>query len=344
MIKHSLMAILVLLLVASLVFAAEPIGTVTYGAGDIAETPQGVVVTNESVTLPMMGQANPAPAKAVQHSAAAATHTAKAARTNAQAVHSTAAASAQATHAANEASLKKGEPKLKVNKTTTTTDVYDVSVKNKRGTTNYAVAQESVTNAQGKTQTQGVIYESYSPSKAARANARSMEVSLAGGMVMPYNKDNNGDRYGKNGLVADMNVLKTFGTHFAFGLDYMMIHPGSKTYANRHYHGQYAHNISVAGKFTLNPWDNFQVYVPMGGGMMNARMKTVVDGSDIGDNKWGASMYAGLGLQYDITAALFAGLEYRYVYGWVSDKDLTPFHKDRNLQFHTAMLRLGMRF
>ena len=210
MIKHSLIAILVLLLVASLAFAAEPIGTVTYGAGDIAETPEGVVVTNESVTLPMMGQTNQAPAKAVAHSAATAAHTAQAAHTHAQAVHSNAAASAQATRAANQAALKKGEPKLKTSTTTTTTDVYDVSVKNKRGTTNYAVAQESVTNAQGKTKTQGVIYESYSPSKAARANAFGMEVSLAGGMVMPFNKDNRSDRYGKNGLAADMNILKTF--------------------------------------------------------------------------------------------------------------------------------------
>jgi len=333
-------AILVLLLVASLVFAAEPIGTVTYGAGDIEQTPDGVVATNESVTVPIMGTANPAPAKAVRPAA----HTAQAAHTSAQAARSNAQASARATRAANEASLKKGEPKLKVNTTTTTTDVYDVSVKNKRGTTNYAVAQESVTNAQGKTQTQGVIYESYSPSKMARANARGMEVSLAGGMVMPYNKDDRSDRYGKNSLAANINALKDFGTHFAFGLDYMMLHPGSKTYGARHYHGQYAHNISVAGKFTINPWDSFQVYVPMGGGMMNARMKTVVDGSDASENKWGASMYAGLGVQYDITAALFAGLEYRYVYGWISDKDLTPFHKDRNLQFHNVMLRLGMRF
>ena len=324
MIKHSIVAILVLLLVASLVFAAEPIGTVTYGSGTITPTADGVVVTNEAVTVPMMGQ----PAKPARKPVArASTMT-----------------SAQATQAANEASLKKGEPKLQVSTTTTKTDVYDVSVKNKKGTTTYEVAQESVTNAQGHTQTEGVVYGSYSPSKAARANAKRMELSIAGGITMPHNKDNRGDHYGKNGLVANINALNHVGTHVAFGLDYMMLHPGSKTHAERHYHGEYAHNISIAGKFTLNPWDNFQIYVPLGGGMMNARMKTVVDGSDKSENKWGASMYAGVGMQYDITAALFAGLEYRYVYGWISDKNLTPFHEDKNLQFHNVMLRLGMRF
>jgi opacity protein-like surface antigen len=325
-----------------LAFAAEPIGTVTYGAGDVEQTPDGLVVTNESVTVPMMGQPAAAAQKPAARQAAAAHHTA--APTHAQAKHTAAQTDAQATRAANRASLKKGEPKVKTSTTSTTTDVYDVSVKNKRGTTDYLVAQESVTNPQGKTKTQGVIYESYSPSKAARANERGMEVSLAGGMVMPFNKDSRNDRYGKNSLAGNINALKEFGPYFALGLDYMMLHPGSKTYGERHYHGQYAHNISVAGKLTTNPWNSVQVYLPMGVGMMNARMKTVVDGSDTGDNKWGASMYAGLGVQYDITAALFAGLEYRYVYGWISDKDLTPFHKDRNLQFHNVMLRMGMRF
>ena len=55
-------------------------------------------------------------------------------------------------------------------------------------------------------------------------------------------------------------------------------------------------------------------------------------------------MYAGIGMQYDVTAALFVGLEYRYTYAWISDKDLTPAHKDKNLQYHNAMLRVGMRF
>ncbi len=333
MIKHSIIAALVVLLVASLVFA-QPVGTVTYGSGTITPTSNGVIVTNEEVTVPMEQQVQTAKQKTAMHQ-----H-----QVQHQAAAQRAAASAAATKAANEASLKKGEPKLKVHKTTTTTGTYDVSITNKRGTTDYGIAEESVTNAQGQTQTEGVVYSSYSPSKAARANAKGMEISLAGGATLLYNKDSRGDRYSKIGMGADVSMLKDVCTHLALGLDYMMLHPGSKTYDGRHYHGIYAHNISLAGKFTLNPWDNFQVYLPMGFGMMNARMKTVTDGETAGDNKWGASMYAGLGVQYDFTASLFAGLEYRYAYGWISDKNLTPFHKDKNVQFHNMMLRVGMRF
>ena len=114
---------------------------------------------------------------------------------------------------------------------------------------------------------------------------------------MPYNKDVEGKRYGKTGLVANMNLLKEMCPYLSLGLDYMMLHPGSRTYTGRHYHGQYAHNIAVAGKVTLNPWDNFQVYMPMGFGMMNARLKTSGEDAYFNDNKWGASMYAGLGMQ-----------------------------------------------
>lgn len=324
MMKHSIIAVLVLLLVASLVFAAEPGGVTTYVTGSVTPTSNGVMINEQDVTV-ASGQPAAKPARKVP-------------------AHHAAMTSTQATQAANAASLKKAEPALKVNKTTTTTDVYDVSVKNKRGTTDYGIVQESVTNAQGKTQTEGVMYSSYAPSKAARANAKKMELSLAGGGTMLYNKDNNNDRYSKIGLVGDVTLLSSLWTHLAVGLDYMMLHPAKKTYDGRDYHGHYAHNISLAGKFTLNPWDSFQVYLPMGFGMMNARMKTVTAGVDHNENKWGASMYAGLGVQYDMTASLFAGLEYRYTYGWISDKDLTPYHKDKDLQFHNVMLRLGMRF
>ena len=84
--------------------------------------------------------------------------------------------------------------------------------------------------------------------------------------------------------------------------------------------------------------------MPMGIGMTNARMKTVTDSLYENESKWGASFYAGLGMQYNVTCWMFAGLEYRYSYAFISDKNLTGFHKDRNLQFHTLMVRMGLRF
>lgn len=327
---HIAVLTIIALLVVSLAFAQQ--GQETFVSGDISatNTPSGVMVQGEqtAVTVPIQG-----PSRATHHAQAVKAH------------HATATS---ATQAKNAASLKKGEPALKVNKTTTTTDVYDVSVKNKRGTTDYGVVEQTVTGPHGKKTTDGVIYSAYAPSKAARANAKKMEVSLAGGVTMPYNKDNRDGRYGKTGLAGSLSVLHNVNDYLAVGLDYMMLHPHGRTHGNgldqRHYHGMYAHNIAVAGKLTLNPWDNFQIYSPMGAGMMNARMKTVIDGSDDSENKWGAALYVGLGAQYDLTDCLFAGLEYRYTYGFISDKDLTSQHKDRDLQFHTLLLRVGMRF
>lgn len=335
---HIVVLAIVMLLMVSLVFAQQGQETFVTGEVSAAPTANGVIVQGEqmAVTVPIQGrQGNVRPAArkpAVHH---------------VQTVNQQ-AAGAKATQVQNAASLKKGESKLKVDTTTTQTDHYNVSVTNKKGTTDYGMVEQTVTNPQGKQTTDGVIYSSYQPSKAARANDEKMEVSLAAGTVMSYNKDNQNDRYGSMGLAAGLTALYDVSDHLAFGLDYMMLHPRAKTHGDganeRRYHGMYAHDISLAGKLALNPWDNFQVYIPMGAGMMNARMKTRQNGVSDNHDKWGASLYAGLGMQYDITYWMFAGLEYRYTYGFISDKDLTPLHKDRNLQFHTFMFRMGMRF
>jgi len=345
---HVTVLALVLLLCVSLVFAA-PVNNntkqaVTYGEVAVVNTPSGVVVAGEEVTYPVKS-ATAAPAKTAHPATHQATHH-PAQMTAAQRHAQAQKASEASTRAANEASLKKGEPNMHINTTTTRTDVYDVDVKNNRGNTNYGIVEKTVTK-NGKSQTNGVVYETYEPSKTARANEKPREISIAAGETILYNKDANDGRYGTNGLAADATMLWALNPYLSLGADYMMLHPRAKTHGNgeaqRHYHGIYAHNISMAGKLTVNPWGTIQFYLPMGVGMMNARMRTDAAISD-SENKWGASMYAGIGMQYDITDSLFTGLEYRYAYGWVSDKDLTPYHQDKNLQFHTVMMRLGMRF
>lgn len=257
-------------------------------------------------------------------------------------------AGAAATQQANEASLKKGEPQLKINRTTTTTSVYDSSVRDKRGTTDSVIVEQSVTNAQGQTTTDGAVYESYTPSKAALTNENRMEVSIAAGQTYSYNKDNRNDRYGSNGMAGNVNMLWHMSPNFALGLDYMALHPSNKTYNRdgefRNYDDIYLHAISLAGKYTLNAWDSWRVYIPMGWGMMNARMKANSDMARSSQDKWGTGFYAGLGLQYDITDDLFAGLEYRYTYAFISDSDLSAYGRDKDLQYHSAFLRVGMRF
>ncbi|MBQ9971408.1 MAG: porin family protein [Elusimicrobiaceae bacterium] len=323
----------------ALAFAQE--GSITYGEAAVVSGPDGVAVVGEEVTYPTQASQN------VKKAADAKKAAAKKTIANSKAYQEK--LGAQATQKANAAALKKGEPALKVNKTTTTTNVYDVSVTDKKGTTDYGIVEETVTNAQGSKTTGGVIYTNYTPSKVARANEKGMEVSFAAGMGLSMNEDRLGDRYSTNGLAAGASVLKEVSPHFSWGLDYMMLHPHGRTYhesmAERHYKDIYAHNIAVAGKYTINAWDSLQLYMPMGIGMMNARMKTHHSGTGSSDkDKWGASTYIGLGVQYDLTSSVFMGLEYRYACAFINDKDLTFFDRDKRLQFHSAALRLGMRF
>ena len=323
----------------ALAFAQE--GSITYGEAAVVSGANGTVVVGEEVSYPTQASQN------VKQAADAKKAAAKKVMTDSKAYQEK--VGAQATQKANAAALKKGEPSLKVNRTTTTTNVYDVSVTDKKGTTDYGIVEETVTNAQGSKTSGGVIYSNYMPSKVARANEKRMEVSLAAGMGLSMNEDRLGDRYSTNGLAAGASVLKEVSPHFSWGLDYMMLHPHGRTYhesmAERHYKDIYAHNIAVAGKYTINAWDSLQLYMPMGIGMMNARMKTHHEGTGSSSkDKWGASTYIGLGVQYDLTASLFMGLEYRYTYAFISDKHLTFFDRDKRLQFHSAALRLGMRF
>ncbi len=306
--------------------------SVTYGEIAVVRGADGTVVMGEEVTASKEAKAAKKAAEAKKASA------------KAQMKAKQQAAGAKATQAANEASLQKGEPKLKVNTTTTTTNVYDVSMKDKKGTSDYGIIEESVTNAQGQTTTDGVAYSNYTPSRAARANEKRGEVSFAVGQTYSFNKDTEKDRYASNGIAAGASVLWDMAPHFGMGFDYMFLNPDGKSHDGRNYHRFRAHNIALGGKYTLNVWDNLRVYMPMGAGLMNARLKTDAGDRSTSKDKWGASLYTGLGLQYDFSANIFAGLEYRYTYAFVSDKHLSDFGRDKDLQFHTVFFRLGTRF
>lgn len=231
---------------------------------------------------------------------------------------------------------------------TTTTDVYDVTTTDKEGTLNYGVVESRTSGPRGNANSGGVVYSSFTPSKAALTNEKNSEVSFAAGGVYSFNKDDRSDRYAKPGFSTGASVLFGKTPHFALGADYMFLNPDGRSHngdgERRSYHRVRAHNIALAGKYTLNVWDDVRFYIPMGAGLMNARMKTDAADASTSKDKWGASLYAGLGMQYDLTTDLFVGLEYRYVYAFVSDKHLSDFGRDKNLQFHNAFLRLGMRF
>ena len=244
------------------------------------------------------------------------------------------------------------QPRMRTVQTDTTT-VYDVTTTNKKGTTQYGMVEQTRSTPQGGTrvisQTQ---YSDYTPSKMALANEKHAEVSIGLGASYSFNKDTTGARMTDLGLAATGQVLWDISDHFALGADYMLLNHSSRT---NHRLGAYKYDklrlngIALAGKYTINAWDTWRLYIPVGVGAAQARMKS--SGERNGEytaqsaDKWGLDLFAGLGLQYNLSADLFLALEYRYTVAFVKAEDLNKaYGKDYYLQFHSAFLRLGMRF
>lgn len=236
---------------------------------------------------------------------------------------------------------------------TDTTTVYDVSTKDKTGTTSYGVVEQTQTTPKGGTRVVSQVeYADYTPSKMALANEKKAEMSLGVGASYSFNKDTQDARFSNIGLAGTAQVLWDVSDHFALGADYMLLTPHSR---NNHRGGDYKYEklrlngVALAGKYTINAWDSLSVYVPMGVGMANVRMKGY--GTRGGEytaqssDKWGLDLFAGLGLQYNLTEDLFMGLEYRYTAAFVKSDDLNRYYgKDSYLRFHSAFLRVGTRF
>lgn len=236
---------------------------------------------------------------------------------------------------------------------TDTKTTYDVSSTNKKGTTSYGGMRHTQTTPEHGTRL--ISQSSYSgntPSLMARANDKKAELSLGLGGTYSYAKDDYGARLSNTGLAGSLQMLWHLNPHFALGADYTMLAPQSRDNAARGGSYQYrdlrAHSLALAGKWTVNAWDRLNLYVPMGLGATHVGLKGsgVRDGaySSDSDGKWGLGLFAGLGLQYNLTDTVFMGLEYRYHLAFVKSDDLNRFGKDKNLDFHSAMLRVGMRF
>lgn len=234
-----------------------------------------------------------------------------------------------------------------------TTTVYDVSTTNKKGTTQYGMVEQTRTTPKGGTRVVNQMeYSDYTPSKMALANEKHAEVSLGVGGTYSFGKDKAGARMTDPGMAATAQILWDASDHFALGADYMLLSPDSRT---NHRQGTYKYDkmrlnsIALAGKYTFNAWDTWRVYLPLGVGAAQARMKSSGkrDGNETSQSsdKWGLDLFAGLGLQYNLTQDVFFGLEYRYTVAFVKANDLNRYYgKDRYLQYHSMFLRLGTRF
>ena len=192
-------------------------------------------------------------------------------------------------------------------------------------------------------------YHHHTPSdKASQAEARELSFGIGG--VYSFDKDDHGDRLSNTGMAGNVQMLWKSTDHLSLGLDYSILAPQHRSASggNYRYKNLRAHNISFAGKLTFNPWHRMQVYMPMGIGASQVSLKGsgTRDGitSSESDHKWGVGLFAGLGMQYNLTNKVFMGLEYRYNLAFVKGDDLNRYGKNNYLDFHSAMLKVGMRF
>lgn len=237
---------------------------------------------------------------------------------------------------------------------TTTDDIVVGTEKNKKGTLDYEMMERTQTSPQGVRTVEGAAMMDYTPSKAALFNEKKVEASIGVGGSYSFNKDANDLRYSNMGLAGTAQVLWDIGSHFSLGADYMLLAPHNKTNYVPGSTTTYKHEklrlsqIGLAGKYTINAWDTWRVYIPMGVGAANVRLASNgYDGTDYlseSANKWGVGLFAGLGVQYDICQDWFMGVEYRYSYAFIKDTKVTDFGRDKNFQFHSAFLRIGTRF
>ena len=233
---------------------------------------------------------------------------------------------------------------------TDTTTVYDVTTTNKRGTTEYGVVEQTESTPRGGTRLVNQMeYSDYTPSMMSLANAKKGELSLAFGMSQSYSKDTHGTHFADLGMGGNAQLLFRAGEKLSLGLDYMLLTPHDNKGKGYSYEKLRLNGVAFAGKYTFNPYDRLNFYLPMGIGMAQVRLKGHGEREGVytseSRDKWGLDMFAGLGMQYNLSESVFLGMEYRYVVAFVTSDDLNRYYgKGHYLQFHNAFLRFGMRF
>ena len=219
-------------------------------------------------------------------------------------------------------------------------------------TTQGSMKHTQTTAAHGTKVISESSYHHHTPSAKAMANDKKRELSLGLGGAYSFAKDNADARISDLGLAVGAQMMWHANKYLALGLDYTMMapqaHSNNRGGGNYNYSKLRAHHIDLAGKLTLGRWHKMSFYSPMGIGLSKIALKSsgTRDGVTTSESKdkWGMNFYIGAGLQYDLTDDLFLGLEYRYYMPFIKTEDLSRYGKDKYIDFHSAFLRMGMRF
>ena len=87
------------------------------------------------------------------------------------------------------------------------------------------------------------------------------------------------------------------------------------------------------------------LYLPVGAGAGGFVLKTrPAQGEETRGEKWNLALYAGVGMEVDISPVVFLGAEYRYIYSFVQESDVDfADGSNRYFQSHVFMFKIGMR-
>lgn len=168
------------------------------------------------------------------------------------------------------------------------------------------------------------------------------EFSLGIGAVRSGADDRAGRDYTSPGVIGNASILVDMSPHVASGIDYM--YGGFRSSGTAPEYSLYSHHISAAFKIRANPDGKLRVYFPLGAGGGGLFLKKRRGAADARTERWGLALYAGAGLEFDISPVAFLGAEYRYVYTFVQGGDLDEAcGSNKYFGSHALMLKIGMR-
>lgn len=172
------------------------------------------------------------------------------------------------------------------------------------------------------------------------------EFILGVGMVNSPNKNAFGDKYGSSGVSAGATLLVDMSEYVSSGVDYLYGGLRSADGSNGMKQTLEGNHIFAMFKIKLNPKDRLRLYIPVGLGGSNLKVETVDRsvGWKAGETRWGFAMFAGLGLEIDVSSTVSVGVEYRYLFPFVQESDIDLMRgSNQYFQMHHFMFRVGMR-
>lgn len=168
------------------------------------------------------------------------------------------------------------------------------------------------------------------------------EFSLGIGSVRSSADNRAGRDYTSPGVMGNASILVDMSPYVASGVDYM--YGGFRSSDGAPEYSLYSHHISAAFKIRANPEGKLRLYFPLGAGGGGLFLKTRQGAQDKRSEQWGLALYAGAGVEFDISPVAFLGAEYRYVYTFVQGSDLDEaYGPNKYFSYHALMFKIGMR-